>query len=129
MERNIKFRAWDNINKKWELGYQYPRLGGFAMKGEVMMFGEYSKVLNSFPIQKWHELIITEYSGLQDSKGNEIYEGDLLMYVSTSLSSMEVKFQNGCFVGEGPFNTLPLKDYFEADDFQSIEVTGNIYEQ
>ncbi len=34
MSRQIKFRAWDNKDKKWLLGYEYPNLGGFSMFGE-----------------------------------------------------------------------------------------------
>jgi hypothetical protein len=39
-----------------------------------------------------------------------------------------VKFENGSFVGVGPFNTHPISVYLDAIDFESIEVIGNIYE-
>lgn len=68
-------------------------------------------------------------TGLRDSKGTMIRLGDELCYIGTNMSSMEVKLENGCFVGEGPFFTRPLYEYITAADFQSIEITGNVYEK
>ena len=31
--RQFKFRAYDKVNKKWLLGYEYPNLGGFSLVG------------------------------------------------------------------------------------------------
>lgn len=53
----------------------------------------------------------------------EIFEGDNLIYHSkNSMSSMSVEIQNNEFVGVGPFNTHPLKVYFNAIDFESMEI-------
>lgn len=53
----------------------------------------------------------------------EIFEGDTLNYFTkNSMSNMLVKIENGIFVGEGPFNTLPLEDYFNSDDFLNMEI-------
>lgn len=52
----------------------------------------------------------------------EIFEGDSLIYYSqSSMSGMTVKNENGVFVGEGPFNTHPLSDYFNSGDFVNME--------
>lgn len=74
--------------------------------------------------------------GLSDKNGKEIFGsidgskgGDVLMYIGTNMSSMDVIFQNGMFVGVGPFNTHSLHTYLTASDFQSIEIIGNQYEQ
>jgi len=111
--REIKFRAYFPTEKRITPTATLHELINKSVK--------HKKVLQD-------ELIILRYSGLNDSNGNEIYEGYELLYLGTNMSSMVVKFIDGCFVGEGPFNTLPLKDYINADDFQSIEITGTIYE-
>jgi hypothetical protein len=111
MERIIKFRAWDG-DKMVSPDY-IDRLGIAHWKS------------NSIP--KTTDKVM-QFTGFNDSMGTGIYEGDILMYISTNQSSMEVMFKDGCFVGEGPFIERPLIEYFNADDFHSVHVTGNIYE-
>ena len=117
--RIIKFRAWDGdkiiyqsedgwFDKVKHPEYQSP---------QCMQFASVMRVCK-----------IMQFTGLTDKNGVEIYEGDVLMYIGTNMSSMVVKFENGCFVGCGPFNALPLIDYINASDFQSIEVIGNVFE-
>lgn len=39
--REIRYRAWDSVNKEWLFGYNSPNLGGFSMFGEVVLMGEW----------------------------------------------------------------------------------------
>lgn len=63
MNREIKFRAWDNINNEM----RYPA------KKDVFATGPTS---GDF-IDKWDTVM--QFTGLHDKNGKEIYEGDLVV--------------------------------------------------
>ena len=110
MNREIKFRAWSKATEKmmdWDF---------------IKSHGNLNKLLYLDHVE------VMQFTGLTDKNGKEIYEGDQLFYAASNHSSMIVKFENGSFVGEGPFNTLPLSQYISATDFEFIEVIGNILE-
>lgn len=71
--RDIKFRAWDKVNKEMlshnalfnlDCSNEYPFLG--------LLGGFYNH-----PIDKYH-VEIMEYSGLKDKKGKEVFEDDIV---------------------------------------------------
>ena len=136
--REIKFRAWDNAEKKWLLGYEYPNLGGFSMFGETMLFNEWSSIINRFILQqkdrKPKDLILMQYTGLKDKNGKEIYEGDIVKasyeimvhHESDTWGSGEfknhkgiVRFTNGSFW---------IEDQCLIGGMDTVEIIGNIYE-
>lgn len=112
--RKIKFRGWfQGINGQefWVYGYLTKQTNG---NWEITN-GETSWTVDN----------VGEYTGLKDSKGKEIYEGDSL-FVCAGYSST-VAFQDGMFVSvyrhpeDG--ETIPLCDAIGKE----TEVIGDDY--
>jgi uncharacterized phage protein (TIGR01671 family) len=120
--REIKFRAWDVARQEWLLGYEYPSLGGFSMFGEVMMMGEYAALLSGYFPENLDDIALMQYTGLKDSKGVEIYEGDIVEYLYRDgyiKKYIEVKWRNmRQYTGFNITNTRRAE----------LKVIGNIYE-
>lgn len=131
--RELKFRAWDDRNKMWLFSYNHPNLGGFSMKGEVMLFGEYQRFLERVPLEDWSKIILMQYTGLKDKNGNEIYDGDILSFIDFDFNSDDEFLNYGLveyYVSEMRF-FITNRNSVEMDeiDFEKeVEIIGNIYE-
>jgi len=105
MNRPLKFRVWDLTVCKYIEGWPF-------YVGEIN-FGD--------------EVIIEQFTGLHDSDGKEIWEGDLLeSAVPSKRPAEEVFFEDGTF----KVGTWPLHILFKllTANGHTWKVVGNIFE-
>lgn len=136
--RAIKFRAWDDKNKKWLLGYDYPNLGGFNLIGECVLFGEWGNVSQTFLFNQddktLEDLKIMQFTGDTDKNDKEIYEGDIVNYTRSignwtgqfMTTTHEIIFSEEifAFVMKDRCGYIKLRKHWGYE----YEVIGNIYE-
>ena len=115
--REVKFRAWDRIQKQSMFDWEKILKTGF----ELFLKDSFGFVLMQF-------------TGLKDKNGKEIYEGDIIKMLDEWIdhyelySNHQIEFGSGCFRLE---NAVPLFECLDEDsDFKKcqFEVIGNIYE-
>ena len=119
--RELKFRVWDNKNKKFLPESHFAILG--SGKVIVTLSGYYEHFTN----KTQDDYVVQQYTGLQDSKGNDIYEGDIVKATSDQYDNEnfvgKVIFDEGCFLTW--INKNDIREVWSGDD---IEVIGNIFE-
>ena len=126
--REIKFRAWDKVNKEMckitqLLFWEGEKIGIVSVDTER---GE----LQHLPVESFE---IMQFTGLQDKNGKDIYEGDI---INNECYNFEVKFgewycaeverhYTGFYLVNAEFDDSSLSELVQYDD---CEIIGNIHE-
>lgn len=132
MSRVIKFRAWDKSIKSFiyetdmRFGSPVISLNGKA----IYLYGGHG---GGSDWEENNNLIITQFTGIHDKNGNEIFDGDLVFFECDFLKFelCKVIFKKGCFgvekIKQNNLNATfyPFDEYLTCDD---IEYKGNIFE-
>ena len=136
--REIKFKAWDKLNKE-------------MFNVEIMDFQERKVYKDTVSYRKFNDIELMQYTGLKDKNEKEIYEGDVVKLVHTgieiSADRLEdlkrfvgiIKYENGIFKIVKTEKSLIESKYFEMEQkkvseifiyskLYDLEVVGNIYE-
>lgn len=128
--REIKFRAWDKVRKamvevtvlEWMMAKGFmPEL--IYIRGE----GDRTHQANGSDVDR---LVLSQFTGLKDKNGKEIYEGDVVRGGwDVTLRPMFVCWQAPSFVMKTGLKSKTWSTFDIApDDNQLYEIIGNIYE-
>ena len=137
--RTIKFRA-KNYNGEWLFGYLMP-----TNKPTYHINNKYSISISSnslnYPERYFYEVdtdTIGQFTGLYDSYGKEIFEGDIVCFDDTPYCTYGNKYQGVVVEHRGAWCVKHYEEWGDeyfysplfADDFASYKTTilGNVYD-
>jgi len=122
MSREIKFRVWDTHKKEW-------------VKNLTYCIDDFSTTN-----KEWHK--VTQFTGMHDKNGKDIYEGDLVLIENTHEKFKDypllITFEDGSFclrlINTNTFSSaITMRDniansrHFEGVD-PIITIIGNLHE-
>lgn len=131
--REIKFRAWDELNKVMHNEFEFIKSGNdntdwIVFKSDKQKLEDGNVFSNPYFAQ---QLKVMQYTGLKDANRKEIYEGDIVEWVEAKPKNYQIEFIEGAFClnnksqsQEGcpiDINTVYL------NIGRGIKVIGNIY--
>lgn len=117
--REIKFRAYDYDNKRFEYDVQYNY--------------DYELGSSFLDILEDNNFVVEQYTGIKDMNDVEVYEGDIIKFHVVMLSPDDkvgyVKYYPeygySIMLNRG---SLLRQEYWASGDKHTIEVIGNIHE-
>lgn len=128
MNRIIKFRVWHRGKKEWV----HPPGIEPNILGEIVLLGEFCRV----PIEELNDLEVLQFTGMIDSSGREVYEGDIVCEKMTDEIAFSGETQNmgrvffaaGTFMIDGDGPLYDRTHSLTPDKLEDYLVIGNIFE-
>ena len=125
MNKQLKFRVWDKLNKNFiypDKGYQ----GHYVLT----LDGKFQNLQNG---SGGEEYDVQQFTGIRDSDGKDIYEGDVVELVWTNRKNKcVIKYKHGSFIAEylNPEGTMSFHWIHSIQMYGCpIKILENIYEK
>ena len=134
MTRELKFRAWDNYSKSFVEDDEYL----IGLDGKFYKMDFYSGIENyedgNLIFNELDNITLSQFTGLKDKNGKEIFEGDLLQYdgYNFKLINKEKIYQVRYDDNLAQYYAYNLENSFDTflvvRAWKESKIIGNIYQ-